>query len=175
MIAIVPYCEIDGVRTFADSEIKDIYGRMEMNGTVDKVFVDEQITSAEEFLQAMKYGENQLYVLLDENNIIAIAWINRFEGKTARLHFCFIDLEYKGKVAVGKQLVQEILNAKNDKNEYVFDMLTGVVPEENKTACEYVQAVGLVKVGILPLGSYNRFKRESEPAMIGYLTRGSVK
>ena len=171
MIKIIPYCEIDGVRTFADSEIIDIYNQMEM---VDNVFIDSQITSAAEFLQAMKYGDNHLYVIMNDADLVAIAWINRFEGKLARLHFSFIDLEYHGKVAVGKKLVGDILNVKNSKNEYVFDMLVGVVPENNKKACEYVQAVGLIKIGVLPYGSYNRFKGKSEASMIGYLTRGSI-
>ena len=171
MIHIVPFCEIDGIRTFADSEILDIYNRMKANNTVDGVFLDEQITTATDFLRAMKYGENHLYLVLDDERVVAFFWLNRFEGKTARLHFVFLDLDRKDKVDIGKQCVGEIMALTDNTNEYVFDMLIGVTPIANEPACRYVQAVGLKKIGVLPFGVYNRFTRKSEAAMIGYLSR----
>jgi len=171
MTHILPYCEIDGVRTFTDSEIVDIYNRMKANDTVDGVFIDEQIVSADDFLRVMKYGENHLYLVLDDDRIVAFFWLNRFEGKTARLHFGFLDLGRKDKVDIGKQCVEEVLALTDNMNEYVFDMLIGVTPISNKAACKYVQAVGLKKIGVLPFGVYNRFTRKSEAAMIGYLSR----
>ena len=59
-ITIMPYTTIDGVPTFRDSEIRDLFMQMQSRGLAETVFTAGDIRTANDFLSAMKYGEHSL-------------------------------------------------------------------------------------------------------------------
>ena len=170
-IELVFYCEIDGIRTFRDSEIMALYARMVKEGTADTVFVDGTINSADEWLQAMKSEGNNLYVIYVEDEIAGVVWLNRLELKKARLHFCLFTLESeRDSVEIGKEVVRYFMSM-GVEDDYLFDLLYGIVPESNKKAIEYVKQVGAVHIGTMPHGLWNKITGKTEAAAILCYTR----
>jgi len=175
---LIPYTKIDGIRNFKDSEIVSLYRRMGGEGTLNTVLSDGTIRNEQQFLYAMK-TDCQLHIILDEilgeiPEPIAIVWLNRFEGKTARLHFCFFKKVWGEKsVKVGKFICRQILEFTYEKG-YIFDNLIGRIPVSNKPAIGFFKKLGVVFVGELPEGHWNHFKQKSEPALIVYMNRGCL-
>jgi len=167
---LTPYTEIDGQRNFKDSEIIALYDRMVSEGTVNTVFQDGLVNSSEDFLREMRTC-NRLFIVIENKEPIAITWLNRFEGKTARLHFCFFKKAWGNKsVEVGRFICSQILDYMYEK-EYIYDSLIGRIPASNKPAIEFFKKVGVKFVGELPEGHWNHFKQQSEPALVVYINR----
>lgn len=170
-VQLVPYCQVDGVPTFSDSEILGFYDRMVEAGTAGTVFTDGKINNRNDWLKAMKSPENFLYVVYVDKDVVALVWLNRVEIKKARLHYSgFYKGWKKGSVQIGKEIMR-ILIHKKVNDAYLFDMLTGLTPSSNKLAIKYMQLCGWKVIGELPYGTWNQSKQRNEPAVISYLTR----
>lgn len=169
---LIPYIEIDGQRNRKDSYIKRLYEQMVEDGTVNSVFSDGQINNADQFLHAMKTS-CKLSIVVEEEPI-AIVWLNRFEGKTARLHFCFFKKAWGARsVEIGRFIVSQLLDYSYEK-EYIYDSLIGYIPVSNKPAIGFFKKLGVKFVGELPEGHWNHFKQQSEPALVVYMNRGCL-
>jgi ribosomal protein L20 len=173
-VKLMPYCEVDGIQTFRDSEILGFYDRMVKAGTAETVFTDGKINNREDWLRAMKSPENFLYVVYDvDKEAVALFWLNRVEIKKARLHYSgFFKGWKKGSVKIGRQILEILMGKKNSDNDgYLFDMLTGLTPSSNKLAIKYMRLCGWKIIGELPFGTWNHKAQKSEPAVISYYTR----
>lgn len=172
-IQLMPYCKVDGILTFRDSAILNLYDRMVKAGTADIVFTDGQINSREDWLRAMKSPENFLYVVYADKKMVALVWLNRVEIKKAQFHYCMFYTGWKkGSVGIGKQILEILINKKYN-GEYLFDMLTGITPVSNKLAIKFLRLCGWKIVGELPFGAWSHKAGKSEAALISYYTRGS--
>jgi len=168
-IKIIPYTTIDGIFTFRDSDIMALYERTEADGTCKTVFCDGSIGSKEQFLACMK-GNSELYVIFLDDKICGFTWLNRFEGRFARMHWClFKEVWGKESVEIGRYVVDVLINSKDKKGKYWLDMLVGYIPVSNAIAITFVKKVGGIFAGELPCGAYNRGK--SEAAAIVYYVR----
>lgn len=172
-VSLLPYCEVDGISTFRDSEILGFYDRMVGSGTVESVFSDGQINSREDWLRAMKSPENFLYVVYADENISAIFWLNNVEIKQARFHYCFFYSAWKkGSIKIGKKILEILMNKKNSlSDDYLLDVLIGITPISNKPAVKFAKLLGWKIIGTLPFGAWSNKKQKSESAIISYYTR----
>lgn len=167
---LIPYSEIDGQRNFKDSEIMSLYDRMVSEGTAETVFSDGTIQNREQFLFEMKSDRSQLYLLIEEEPV-AVVWLNRFEGKTARFHFCaFSKIWGKKTIEAGQFICSEILNYKIGE-KYIFDALLGRIPVSNKIAVDFLKRMGAVLVGDIPYGHWNDKAKKSESCFMVYMDR----
>ncbi len=174
MMKLIPYTKIDGQRNFRDSEIMSLYDIMESDGVTTTVFYDGNIQNRESFLGYMKSKSCQLHILLDESCPIAIIYLDRFEGRTARIHFCcFLKIWGKKTIEAARFSLNEILNYKyeNEDDEYFFDVLIGRVPSTNKSAISFLKKVGCSFVGEIPFGYWNNKKQKSKNCFITYIDR----
>lgn len=169
-VDLLPYCEIDGIRTLKDSDIKHLYQRIEEAGVADIVFCGSDIKDAEGFLAAMKYKDNHLYVVLVDEKPEMIVWLNRFEGKFARFHWCpFKDLRGDRLTQVGMAVRDKFFSMKDYSGEYLYDMLMGIIPIENKPAIGFLKKIGVKELGILPKAVLKDGK--STPGVLMYYAR----
>jgi len=174
-VKLFPYCEVDGIKTFRDSEILGFYDRMAKAGTADIVFTDGKINNREDWLRAMKSPENFLYVVCVGQETVALVWLNRVETKKARFHYCgFFKCWKMGSVKIGRQILDILMSKKNPDGSYLFDMLTGLTPSSNKTAVKYMQLCGWKIIGELPFGTWNEKAKRSDPALVSYYARREV-
>ena len=169
---LVPYCLIDGVRNIADSKIMGMYDRMVSDGTADYVFEDGEIRNREGFLESMK-STCSLYILLsDTSEVLAIAWLNRFEGRTARFHFCAFKTAWGGNtVYMGQFICREILAYTYNDGSYIFDTLIGRIPSNNSIGVAYLKRLGAHFLGEIPKGHWNEKKKKSESCHVIYMNR----
>jgi len=163
---------MDGIATFTDSEIIGFYYRMVDAGAANTVFSDGQIQSGEEWLLMAKSPGSFLFVVYVGSEVVAVAWLNRVEIRTARFHYCmFYNGWKKGSVEIGTQVLETLMGRKDSNGEYLFDMLTGLTPLSNRLAVRYLKKCNWKIVGELPFGTWNHKKQKSEPAVVSYYIR----
>jgi len=172
LIEIMPYIEVDGIRTFTDSEILSIYDRTIKEGK-GYIFKDGTIYNRLRFLEVMKNEGTFLYIIYYRNDLLGITWLNRFEGRLARIHWCMFDgISAKQKIRAGRYISQKLINMKDKEGNYIFDLLIGYMPASNKSAIQFVQMCGSKICGEIPNLIWDKEKSESEPGVIGYYQRG---
>lgn len=171
MIDIVPYVEINGVRTVTDQQIKDIYHKMESDGTLGIVFTSSSMKSPDEFLRIMKLPSNLPVVLFIDNALSGIAWINGIEDNHAFAHFCFFK-ETWGQVSedMGRKLIEYWFSFPDGNGGKAFDVIIGRIPSFNAKAIRFVEKIGFKKVGEIPLME-RRPDGDRAPATILYCSR----
>lgn len=172
----MPYCEMDGIRTFPDSEIKSFYERIERDGLKEIVFMQGDIPDATAFLQEMKSGRSLLYVVYADDLQAGLIWLNRMDGRTCRVHFTsFSEAWGLDTVEIGRCAIQQIMYMKKSGfDEYIFDTLLGLTPTRNVRAIKWLKKVGLKTVGEIPGGIWDAKTGESIDGTLMYLTRQEV-
>jgi len=171
-IKIIPYVEVNGMRTLTDDDIMDLYDRVVSENLYPIVFYEGTVASKESFLKIMKGNANNLYVLKLGNETTGFVWLNRFEGRTAHFHFCtFKNTWGTGKnTDIAKQTLSTLINMQGTYG-YCFDLFIGWLPVWNHHAIDFVKNCGAKSAGIIPNAIYNMESAESESAEFIYLTR----
>lgn len=163
-VKIIPYTRVDGIPTFKDSEIYNLYIRMVAENKLEKVFYDGSVTSPEGFLQMFNEGDQFLYVFMNiEGKFLGFFWINHFEGPSCRIHFCMFN-------SAGKNIIKLAKMGLEFLGKY-FRPLIGITPINNKVACKLIQKCGCISVGVMPEMIYNYYKQQNEEALISYYLR----
>ena len=170
-VSLLPYSEIDGIRTATDSEIMALFTRTREDGLDSIVFYEGTVATKEQFLQVMKYGENLLYLVLSDKETIGYAWLNRFENRTARYHFCAFR-DYWGNLdEIAKSIMDILINMKAQDGEYLFDLFTGYIPVWNQRAIKFTLKNGGKSAGVIPNAIWNATTKKSEDAEFIYYIR----
>lgn len=168
---VIPYIEIDGIRTFPDSDILSIYDRIIDEGK-EYIFKDGTILSRVMFLEIMKDGRTALYIIYYEEKLLGIIWLNRFEGRLARVHWCIFDgFSAKQKIQAGRYASEQIMEMKDAKGNYVFDLLLGYMPTTNNKAIQFTCLCGGIIGGTIPNLIWDSKEGKSEPGVISYYSR----
>ena len=175
-IQLVPYCEIDGIRSFSDSEIAELYDRMEKDGTAEMVFYDRGVQSRTGFVALMRRPGTYLYIVVPRSaegvtEPLAIVWLTQVESKRAYMHFCLFSNAWgESSVEIGKATVVRLINMKDGKDQYLFDVFYGITPMVNTDAIRYAEFCGGKVVFSLPCGVWNGAKKANETGIfIQYL------
>lgn len=177
-IRLVPYCEIDGIRSFSDSEIAELYDRMEMDGIAETVFYDRSVQSRAGFVVLMRKPDTWLYVIMAQGGEgtpekLGIVWLNRIEFKRAYLNFCLFSNAWgKKSVEIGKEAVGRLISMKDGKDGYLFDVFYGITPMVNTGAIKYAEACGGRAICNLPCGSWNGAEKANEAGVFIQYLRG---
>lgn len=171
-IELIPYMLIDGIPTFKDSEIMGFYARMEEEGTAPTVFSDGTINNALDFLAVMKSSLNMLFIIFVDGEQSGVMWLNRFEARFARLHFCLFSNQWgKNSIPIGTEVRRIVMNWKDKEGNYLYDLLLGIIPSSNRVAIRYVKKCGGVIQGEIPNTAIEKGKSVSG-TVIYYKRRG---
>jgi len=171
-VQLIPYVEVDGIRTFKDSEIIALYDRTVRDGTAKALFHDGEIGSAKEFLTSIKFGENRLFVVLVLNEIAGVFWLNRFKGRSCYVHFTtFSHVWGKNSVEVGRAAIRKAMHMATDAEGYTFDVLLGLIPSWNQRAIRWTLDVGFEACGDIPNAIWDSDQGKSVQGTLMYLTR----
>jgi hypothetical protein len=179
-IKLIPYCEVDGIRTFSDSEIAELYDRMEMDNTANTVFYDRAVTNRAGFVVLMKEPGTYLYVIMRDEiegvvEKLGVVWLNRVKYRRAHLHFCLFSNAWgKGSVDIGRQVVERLINMKSGEGEYLFDAFFGIIPWVNTDAIRYVKECRARIICNLPCSSWNGVTKTNEAGILFQYLRGQL-
>lgn len=167
--------EVDGIANVSDSQIRELYERAKQEGVGELVFRDGTVDSATDFLREMKAPGTTLFLLYSRGLLAGFVFLNRFEGRSARIHFCLFRLVWgRESRALGHWTLRQLLWLRDGEGRFVFDMLLGYVPEANPIACRYCRKIGGRVEGRLPYGGYCFREGRSEPVKVFSITRESL-
>ena len=167
------YNRIGGFWNIPDDDIEGLFRRMKAEGKDRWAFPGEdEPDSPEKFRNVFQTGLDSLYLIeKDSGDLMGFAWLNRFEHRLARIHFCSFDgFGLAEKIEAAEYASDYILSLKDDDG-YIFDVLEGRIASGNMAAQMLVSAAGFIKTGFVPHGSFNRSKGISEDAVIYCKTR----
>ena len=174
-LKIKPYTKIDGIPTFKDSEIKNLWERVKKEGFADNLFFDMERMDAKIFLE-MADKNWWLFVIYEGEEICGFTWLTDLRGGKANAHFALFK-EWRGKkgVKIIKQVCIDLLNIGNN-NEFLFDVLIGTIPSFNKAACLFVSQIQKewgkpCSIGTIKKYLYNYKKDSLMDAKVCYFTR----
>lgn len=170
-IKIIPYTEVDGIRTYRDSDIKALYEKVYRDGSGDTVFFDGSIRHADHFLELMKGPHNFLHIIYVDQKIVAMAWINRIEETHCYCHWLFFKEAWGDTIIyeVGQYLLAYLID------RYGFEVIMGITPNFNKLALRYLKRLGLQEAGTIPGILYHAKNDEAIPGTFMYITKEIVE
>jgi len=171
-VKLLPFCTVDGIPTFKDSEIGYLYTMLEKEGRAEAAFCDGSARDAEEFIQLMKSEDNKLWVVTVENKIKGIAWLNNFRQTSAFGHFAFYKTAASA-LKIARETMRQLIYMKNG-DEFVFSVLMGFVSANNKKAVEFIKRMGMTVIGEVPDAVFDYYDQKTYNAVLFYITRKEV-
>jgi len=170
-IEIVPYKEIDGIKTFSNTQIRRLYNMVLENGH-GVIFDTSNMQSEDEFLREMNTN-SYLYIIYYEGKPISFMWINNIYERMAYGNWCtFKGFSYDQKVTAMKRALDYLMDLRVD-DKHMFDCLVGHTASKLEGAIAFMESVGMVCVGEIPKLMWNHKTNKSEPGSILYYSRGS--
>lgn len=168
---MLPYTAVDGIRTYRDSEILELYARL-MDEGGEHVFRDGTVNSAADFLRMAQGPQVAFYVAHVRGVVAGVAWLNRFQARFAQCSF-FVFRQFWGADALGlgRHCLRELLHARDASGRHHLDMLVGLTPADNRAAIGFALRCGWKRRGLLPFGIYNAAAGVSSPAVLTTATR----
>jgi hypothetical protein len=127
---IIPYTEIDGIRTLKDSQVRAIFERMDPAA----MFPQGSVRCADDLLMFWK-NYAIAHVIEHEGEIIWAAWLTGLQPTHAYGHFCKLGGKVPGRVLVKQSL------------DYWWSVLPlsviiGLIPEDNRPAINLMRRAG---------------------------------
>lgn len=134
------------------------------------MFYEGKIQNVDQFIQMMKNPVNIPVFVFKGYVPIGFAWLNGASGYHAFGHFCFMQSAWgKASKEAAELILHYWLAFARDDGAPVFDVILGTIPSFNTRAIEFVQKIGFVKVGQIPL--MVRVRGERDDAVIFYYSR----
>jgi len=172
---IIPYVESNGVRSIPDNMMIDLFNRIKELGLIESLFFSGEIDTPEKFLLLAKAKSNVVNVVMDNNIIVYLAWLNDFGPNSAFAHFCaFPEVWGNGSVQIGKDIIKYWFDFEKD-GEPILDVIIGRVPTVNRKAVHYIKKLGLTILGDIPLLAHGHDKTKRVGDTIAYITREQEK
>ena len=136
------YTKVDGIPTFKDSEIKNLWLRTQTEGFVDSLFFNMEKLDANDFLEEMQLDTTVLFIMRNnQDETCGFAWLNNIRGGMFDGHFALFK-GFRGEIGFNliKRACEEVLHIKAF-GKYVFDVLVGVTPSSNMPACALMRRI----------------------------------
>jgi len=170
----MPYTAVDGIMTATDSSMVELFDRTVEEGLLNKVFYDGEILDAQSFLRFVKAPGNLFYVVFDGLEAVAYTWLSHLESRAARIHFCVFKRHHGlNAIDIGKFVLRKLVELKSSGGEYIFDVLIGLTPNNNKLALRFAQSCGFKICGVVPNAVFNSISGKSEDATVSWYTRST--
>ncbi len=165
---LLPFAQVDGISTMTDSQIMELYRHTEQDGLIDVVFYDGSIQTEKDFLSMVKAPGTVFYVFFEGLQEQGYVWLNRFEGRGARIHFCGFKHAWGRALPMGQFCVDFFTWVKDLEGNFLFDLLMGITPAENIFARAFVQRCGFRELGEVPKAVWNTKAGKSLPGIFFY-------
>ncbi len=169
---IVPYIYLKDHWSIPYDSIKNIWGKMVEEKTVEIVFCTGTVKTFDQFYAFLQNPKNCVLTIWDKREIVFIGWLNNFNLNSASAHFnCFKKVWGQnkiGSVEVGKTALKYWFGFKS------IDTIIGTVPDDNPRAINMVKKCGAEVIGIIPNYSTNIYTNKKIGATILFFERGAA-
>lgn len=176
-ITLMPYTKRDGIPTFRNSEITNIYSRVIEEGWGVAMFDDGYINDAQDFSRYITSPNVMFWGVYYEEELIGFCYVNRIEKTYAHLHFGFFKKWWgRSEVinAAGQQAL-EMLLIKEYEGKPMFELLIGVYPSWNVHVLAYVHKFGAHTVTTVPHLVWSESQGKSVEGTIVSITREDLE
>ncbi|MBI5520202.1 MAG: GNAT family N-acetyltransferase [Desulfovibrio sp.] len=172
---MLAYAEVDGVRTFRDTQIWEFHERLLAEGGAH-VFRDGSIRDGEAFLRMAKDPSVAFFVAYVQGKVAGVVWLNRRQARWAQCsYFTFREFWGVHATGLGRHCLRELLHLRDGSKKFMLDMLLGLTPVDNRAAVLFALRCGWKRQGVLPCGVFDAATGESQPAVIFTATRGDLQ
>jgi hypothetical protein len=145
---------------------------MRKDKTIESVFYDGHIQSANSFIKFMSKSDIQMFVLSANKEINGICWITPMHFKSVWIHFCCFSNAW-GKL--GKDLcrwaLRNLLHQKDEAGEFMINTICGITPANNEYAKKFIFDVGMQSCGILPGICHDYYQDKFVDGIVTYINR----
>ena len=169
LVDVVPYCLVDGMPTFRDSDLATLYDRQVRDGNG----YGEMAGGFRQFLGEVRDRSRLLYVVLVGGVPGGMLALTHFQERFAQAHLT-VFREFWGRAFQphGREAVRTVLEGLDGRGNPVWDGFLALIPEQNRLAVAYARRCGFQNVGVVPFGWHDRNKSRSVPAVMLALGRG---
>ena len=144
---IFPYALTDQGWTIPEYVMVEIYNKMSSCDLIKTVFPSGGGDNLNKFLEYYKRRSNVVHVLLGNDKIDGIVWLNNWRYNSASGHFCFFPHTWgKSAKETGRKVIKYWFDTFNTK-DLKLDVIFGKIPATNKRAVKFAQEIGLTKIG----------------------------
>ena len=150
---------------------RDVWARLEAEGTARFIFCDGSVRDADSFVSEMNATHVHPFCMFADDKLAAIVWLTNLEGKSCRGHFAVFAQYGIYSRHLGSTMREYLLQMRHETGEYCFDVLVGMVPKLNCKAFNVVKRAGFVHTGTIPRGAWIEEQRMSVDMLILTATR----
>jgi len=167
-VAILPY-SVGGNGRYRPRGVADwFFDRMVSEGTLGAVFFDGSVKSKDDFDALLSGSTVASYAGYYGGGLSFFFWLDRFEHRTAYIHFGAAKAEnYRNAIKIGEAVISHVFQ----RSSGAIDMLIARIPTRNKQAIRCVELFGGHRCGTLPFGVWLDDEKRMGPAEIMYFTR----
>jgi hypothetical protein len=163
---VIPIINVGESCNVSDYWLRAIWYKMVEDGKEKWVFYDGSVTNENEWLDFIKAPYNYpVIVRNDDTTSGCIAWLNHYENKSARGHYCGLGVYHRG---VGQAVMNYWKNLKSADGEPVLLTILGITPETNKPACRMLKVLGFTLLGVIP--NFCKMKYDSDRLVGGVVS-----
>ena len=175
---IIPYFMMSsGCWSIDAGFMEELFHEMESEGFIDIVFMDGAVRTSNEFIELMQSDRAKMFLLLNmENEVAGFFYLNWFEGKSARVHFCMCNrVDTMTKIQAAKDFLSYVFSMTQEDGKPLFDALIGSTPVRNKPASSMAVHLGFKEIGIQPCAAINAVTGKSEDVILRYLKKDMLR
>lgn len=172
----MPYTKKDGVPTFRNSEMANMYNRAFEEGWGEQMFHDGAIQNVQQFVQYTTGPGVLFWGVYFKEELIGFFYLNRIEKTNAHLHFAFFKKWWATaeSIQAGQQALRLLLTDEYN-GQPMFDLILGVYPSWNKHVLAYVHRFGAHTVTEIPHLVWSMKKGKSVEGTIVSVTREDLE
>jgi hypothetical protein len=170
-ITLVPFVPRGDLWSASDTFLASLYQRTQDHGLVNIVYWEGSVRSHQDFISmAKRQGTVMVFAFVGEQ-CAGYAWLAPIAGNYALPHFCFFK-DYWGKQSreIGHNILDYWFSFPGD-NGPLFDVLIGVIPDLNVSACKFVEDLGAIRLGVVPRMFKSTEGKSRRDAVFYYWTR----
>lgn len=172
------YGSVNGVPTLTDPQIAGLFERLKEEGLLDPILYSDDVgkITRRSFVEFFKAHGKVFWLVIFDDKLAGLVWLDDFGHRTARMHFCFFKWLTKTRltVQVARELLWQLLDMKFNRG-VSLRVIRGETPAFNKLALRFIRKVGLEVVGEIPHAAYRHSTDTSCPMIISYITKEMLR
>ena len=175
-ITITPFRTEEGVEFFSDTYLRQVFLRIAIEGTLHKVFFEKKINNNEDFIAFTRQKQHSVFFVKSGEEDAGFFWLTRFNEKSAFITYCFYKNFWgKKSLKVSKYCLDYLLEKKNVRGDYQYDVLLGLTPVNNRLAINFLIKSGMQVLGKIP-GIFTDYQQNKGiDGLLSYKNRDTSK
>ena len=171
---IIPYVHMDNEYSISDSTMVGVFEKMKASNLVKVVFSGGEVQSSEQFLRFSKNPRNVIHLMIEDNIVVQIAWLNKWGHNHAFVHTCmFPEIWGKRTLEAGMMALKYMFGFEKE-GQPILDVILSKTSAKNRLINKYLDNIGFHHLGIVPGISKDFYNGANQDAVFKYIKREDV-